>query len=146
MDRLIKKIFKKNGLTLVEVLVSVILTTLLMLYGTSFFIASWRLNSESTEYSTVLNDVVNNLECYKAKVFDTPVSVSTDYIVKNKTFRNKYTVTYTLTRSATEKLSLAGTNYYYVVISSANWSYGEGLSAANKISVKTAVARRWPNV
>lgn len=146
MDRFIKKVFKYNGLTLVEVLVSVIITTLLMLYGTSFFIASWRLSAESEEYSTVLNDVVSNLESYRAKAFDSPVSLTTDYIVKNRTFRNKYNVTYTLSRSNTEKLSHLGTNYYYVVISSAEWSYGQGMSSANKISVKTAVAVKWEHL
>ncbi len=150
-----KKLFNNSiGLTLAEVLISVVLTTLLMLYGTSFFIASWRLSSESNEYSTVLDDLVANLECYKAKAFDTPVSISTDYVVKNKTFRNKYSVSYTLSRngkSGNEKFVDAGITYYYVVTSSTTLNYGKDadgkeLSAPNEIQIKTAVAKKWPKL
>ena len=55
-----------KGLTLVEVLVSVVITILVMVYGVNLFIASWKLSVESAEYNTVLQYVSNQIEALEA--------------------------------------------------------------------------------
>jgi hypothetical protein len=59
--------YNKNvkGLTLVEVLVSVVITILVMLYGMTLFISAWRLEVDSEEYNKVLEYVSNTIEYYK---------------------------------------------------------------------------------
>ncbi len=57
---MIKILKERSALTLVEVLVAVVLTAIVMLHGTVFFIATWRLNAESKDYNMVANDVVAN--------------------------------------------------------------------------------------
>lgn len=59
--------YNKNikGLTLVEVLVSVVITILVMLYGMTLFISAWRLEVDSEEYNKVLQYVSNTIETYK---------------------------------------------------------------------------------
>lgn len=128
------------GLTLVEVLASVIITTLLMLYGTSFFIAAWRLSAESDEYSMILNDVVSNLESYKSKSYNSAVTGAGVYVVQQKVLRNQYTVNYTLSKSADV------TNNFIYVTSKAEWSYGQGEESINRISIKSAIAPRWNKI
>lgn len=54
-----------KGLTLVEVLVSVVITILVMLYGMTLFISAWRLEVDSEEYEKVLQYVNNTIEGYK---------------------------------------------------------------------------------
>lgn len=54
-----------KGLTLVEVLVSVVITILVMLYGMTLFISAWRLEVDSEEYEKVLQYVNNTIESYK---------------------------------------------------------------------------------
>ena len=51
-----------KGLTLVEILVSIVITILVMTYGLNLFIASWRLGSDSEDYDMVLHYVMNEVE------------------------------------------------------------------------------------
>ena len=53
---------KIKGLTLVEVLASIVITVLVMTYGINLFVASWRLSVESAEYDYVLNYISNRIE------------------------------------------------------------------------------------
>ncbi len=54
-----------KGLTLVEILVSVVITILVMVYGLNLFIASWKLSVESAEYNFVLQYLSNQIENLK---------------------------------------------------------------------------------
>ena len=54
-----------KGLTLVEVLVSVVITIIVMIYGMTLFISAWRLEVDSEEYSKVLQYISNTIEGYK---------------------------------------------------------------------------------
>lgn len=60
--------YHKNieGLTLVEVLVSVVITILVMLYGMTLFISAWRLEVDSEEYNKVIQYITNVIEKYKS--------------------------------------------------------------------------------
>lgn len=128
----IKKNFSGNiGLTLIEVLIAVTITAMVMLYTTSFFIAAWRLSSESEEYSQILNDVVSNLESYKAS------PVSTSYVVANKTLRKKHSVRYTISEVASP------IPYVSYITSEAKWYYQDDGVTYRKISIKSASYEGW---
>lgn len=130
----------KKALTIIEVLVAVILTAIVMLHGTIFFIATWRLNAESKDYNTVLNNVVLNLENYIAKPYNSAVTIAeSEYMIKTEKLRDKYDVTYTLTKS-TGNFTYGG---FYYMISSARWRYGGDANSDNKINIKTVCAQRW---
>jgi len=127
---------KRKGLTLVEVLVSAVLTSMVVLYATSFFVAAFRLSTEEKEYSSILEDVANNLESYKFKGYDS--EVGTAYVTKTKTIRDgKYTVEYDLLRVSTP---IPKSEY---IISKASWKYGGSDESAHKISIKTAICGKW---
>lgn len=136
------KFIKNNcALTLVEVLVAVILTAIVMLHGTTFFIATWRLSAESKEYNMVLNDVALNLENYIARPYNNTTSITDDqYRIKTKLLRNKYTVTYNLKKIINPYFNTFG---FYYVVSSAKWRYGGDTDSEIRISIKTACAPRW---
>ena len=95
---MIKILKNESALTIIEVLVAVILTAIVMLHGTVFFIATWRLNAESKDYNLVLNDVVANLEKCISRSRNANVS-NDDYVIKTRKLRNKYDVTYTLVKT-----------------------------------------------
>ena len=138
---------KESALTIIEVLVAIILTAIVMLHGTLFFMASWRLSAESKEYSMILDDVIANLEnCVSiASSNYTPYpsdntkgsAPDTEYIVKTgdrKLRNNQYTVTYLL-----EKQKMNYHQFFYVT-SSARWRYDNAASSDsdNVINIKTA--------
>lgn len=135
--------FIKNNfaLTLIEVLVAVILTAIVMLHGTVFFIATWRLSAESKEYNMILNDVAGNLEYYISRPYNNDVNIPNSlYKTKSKLLRGEYTVTYNLVKDTTTFNSCGS----YYVISSARWVYGSGdEKSSNRISIKTACAKEW---
>ena len=66
---------KKNnkGLTLIEILVSSVITVIVIMYGATFFISSWRLEVDSEEYNKVLQYAANIIE--EAKLVPTKVIV-----------------------------------------------------------------------
>lgn len=128
------------ALTIIEVLVATILTSIVMLYGTTFFIATWRLSTESKEYSMILNDVASNLEKYTSRKFDTSTTISsTTYVVYSRTLRDKYDVKYSLIKD-TAPYNKYGFCY---VISDAKWRYGGDENSNIRISIKTAIAPKW---
>ena len=130
----------KKALTLVEVLVAVILTAIVMLHGTTFFMATWRLSAESKEYSMILNDVTANLENYIARPYNNNVVIQdSEYKVKSKQLRGQYDVTYTIVKDTTNFVSCGS----YYVISSAKWRYGGDEKSNNRISIKTVCAKEW---
>ena len=55
-----------KGLTLVEILVSIVIVGLALTYGINLFIASWRLESDSADYHMALNYVANVVEHARA--------------------------------------------------------------------------------
>ncbi|MBR3628425.1 MAG: prepilin-type N-terminal cleavage/methylation domain-containing protein [Elusimicrobia bacterium] len=130
----------EKALTLIEVLVAVILTAIVMLHGTIFFIATWRLNAESKEYSLILNDVVGNLENYIERQYNDDVNITSDqYMIKDRLLRNKYNVTYSIVKNT---VTYEHFGFYYV-ISSARWRYGGDERSDNKINIKTVCAKEW---
>ena len=132
------KILKEeSALTIIEVLVAIILTAIVMLHGTLFFMASWRLSAESKDYSMILDDVIANLERCVARATDTTSVSDADFVVKNgqRTLRNgKYSVRYTITKQ------LMNYHQFYYVTSSARWRYDNAASgdSDNVINIKTA--------
>ena len=141
------KILKKeSALTIIEVLVAIILTAIVMLHGTLFFMASWRLSAESKDYSMILDDVIANLENCVARATDSETVVPDEYVVKtnDRYLRNgQYKVRYKL-----EKKRMDYHQFYYVT-SSARWRYDSGASddSDNVINIKTAYyCRRDSNV
>lgn len=129
-----------SALTIVEVLVAIILTAIVMLHGTVFFVTTWRLSSESKEYNMILNDVVANLEKCNSRKFDLTAVMSDSYVVRNKKLRDKYDVRYTMIKDISP-YALYG---FYYIVSSARWRYGGDAKSDNIISIKTACAERWP--
>jgi hypothetical protein len=133
-NNIVKTLIKEeSALTIVEVLVAVILTSIVMLHGTLFFMTSWRLSEESKDYSMVLNDVVANLEnC----VSMAPSSSSSDErLVKERKLRNgQVTVSYRLDKSMIDY------NQICFVTSSARWRYDTTATNAsdNIINIRTA--------
>lgn len=140
---MIKILKERSALTLVEVLVAVVLTAIVMLHGTVFFIATWRLNAESKDYNMVANDVVANLEKCVAmgvnpggsgkgnKVF----ANANEYVIRNRTIRGLYTVTYSL-----EKTNVMYYQGFVYLISSARWRYNSAATNESDtiINIKTA--------
>lgn len=64
-------VYKNNkGLTLIEILVSCVITVIVIMYGATFFISSWRLEVDSEEYNKVLQYAANIIE--EAKYVPTP--------------------------------------------------------------------------
>lgn len=134
--------FIKNvrALTIIEVLIAVILSALVMLHGLVFFVATWRLSTESKDYNMILEDVIGNLENYLSEEFsESTIIPESSYKVKTKVLRNKYTVTYTLEKDKTHY----NTCGFYYVTSSARWRYGGNSDSDTKISIKTACAPNW---
>lgn len=144
---MIKNLKKESALTIVEVLVAIILTAIVMLHGTLFFMASWRLSAESKDYNTILNDVIANLEncvsiasnSYTAYADDSEKGLApeTEYIIKTndrKLRNNKFKVTYTL-----EKQRMKYHQFFFVT-SSARWRYDNAAdqNSDNIINLKSA--------
>lgn len=141
-----------SALTIVEVLVAIILTAIVMLHGTMFFISTWRLSAESKEYNMILNDVITNLENYSMKAYSTSVNISssTDYYIYRRILRGKtvdekkddvpYYVRYELKKDTAPVTNGGG---FYYIISSAKWRYGGDYKSDIVISIKTARAPRW---
>ena len=141
---MIKLLKDRNALTIIEVLVAIILTAIVMLHGTIFFITTWRLSAESKEYNLILNNVIDNLENYIAKTYSTAaINPTNDYYIKTKTkaLRGLYDVTYTLRKDNAALFDSQGGFYY--LISEATWRYGGDEKSNFKISIKTACARKW---
>ncbi|MCR4662594.1 MAG: prepilin-type N-terminal cleavage/methylation domain-containing protein [Endomicrobiaceae bacterium] len=137
---MIKYLNNIKALTLIEVLVAIILTAIVMLHGTIFFIATWRLSTESKEYNMILNDVIDNLENYISKTYNNSTTIpDNQYVFKTKILRKKYTVTYTLTKDITNFNSCG----FYYLTSSARWRYGGDQNSDIRISIKTACAEGW---
>lgn len=135
------------ALTIVEVLVAIILTAIVMIHGTIFFIATWRLNTESKEYNMILNDVVANLENYISKPYNKNAVATSDYLIKtgDRKLRNNdnYVVTYTLTKDSTFYDDYG----FFYITSSAEWKCGSGDYMSNTvINIKTACTNNanWP--
>ncbi len=145
MNTMVKKIMRKfiknvQALTIIEVLVAIILTAIVMLHSTIFFMATWRLSTESKDYNMILNDVVGNLENFLAKEYNNSVTIpNSSYKIKTKTLRNKYVVTYSLTKDTTTY----NTCGFYYLISGARWRYGGDSDSDIKINIKTACTKEW---
>lgn len=139
---MIKFLKEESALTIVEVLVAVILTAIVMLHGTVFFIATWRLNAESKDYNLVASDVVANLEKCLALAKNSNTATNDEFVTINPTdntrtrvLRGKYTVTYSL-----KKDSFVNYEGYIQVISSARWRYNSSATSDsdNIINIKSA--------
>ena len=132
MKKILNNLKNDSALTIVEVLVAVILTAIVMLHGTSFFGATWRLSVESKEYNMVLSDVVSNLEKCSSIASDTIPTPAGEYVVTKRILRNKYTVTYEL-----EKQSMYPFGYFFLT-SKARWRYGGDVHSSRVINIRSA--------
>lgn len=142
MVQYFKNLYKTNlGLTIVEVLVSVVITSLVMVYGMSFFMAAWRMEAESSSYSRILGNVTKIMEEKRSKYyFVTPasgtVNISSEALPSGKVVMYSYTF---LRHNITN--SMEG-----VVL--AEWPWTSSATAAekaswNRIAIKTHFAQEW---
>lgn len=134
---MIKFLKEESALTIIEVLVAVVLTAIVMLHGTVFFIATWRLNAESKDYNLVASDVVANLEKCLALARNSETAVNDEFVTinpadnkKTRLLRGKYLVTYSLT-----KKSFSQYEGYIQVTSSARWRYNSSATSASDIII-----------
>jgi hypothetical protein len=141
-NKMIKFLKEESALTIIEVLVAVVLTAIVMLHGTVFFIATWRLNAESKDYNLVASDVVANLERCISLARNSTAVTNDEFVTINPTngtrtrvLRGRYTVTYSLA-----KTSLVQYEGYIQVISSARWRYNASATSASDtiINIKSA--------
>ena len=138
-----------NALTIIEILVAIVLTAIVMLHGTGFFIATWRLSAESKDYNAVLNDLASNLEQSVSIGRNDTIpndgvfhDIDIDRVITQRTLRNNKMVTYHLAKRNMEN----SFGRSFQVISNATWQYedeADNSNATNRICLLTAYV---PNV
>ena len=142
MKKILNNLKNDSALTIVEVLVAVILTAIVMLHGTGFFIVTWRLSAESREYNLILNDAILNLErcqsaattAVKADGFSAPDS---EYVILSRNIRGN-TVTYSLRKTNMGFVGGHIVDGYWFLTSMAEWRYAGDKHSSRRINIRTA--------
>jgi len=137
-----KSFYKINsGLTLIEVLVSVIITAIVMVYGMSFFMAAWRMEVESSSYDRILGNAVKIMEDKRSNAYFISPSSGT-VTISSESLPSGKVVMYTyMFKRHTVTNSMEG-----VVL--AEWPWSSSATSAekaswNRIAVKTHFAEEW---
>ncbi|MEA5000753.1 MAG: prepilin-type N-terminal cleavage/methylation domain-containing protein [Endomicrobiaceae bacterium] len=137
-----KNFYRKNsGLTLIEVLVSVIITSIVMVYGMSFFMAAWRIEAESSSYDRILGNAIKIMEDKRSDPYFTSPSSGTVTISSESLPSGKVVMyTYTFKRHAVTS-SMEG-----IVL--AEWPWSSSATSAekaswNRVAIKTHFAQEW---
>ncbi len=162
------KFKKSKGTTIVEVLVSVIIIGVVSMYGLSFFSSSYRFATDSEEYNSILQGLINRIEIAKASVYQTDnTGFEERYKKRNKhdypsgingsnaanfgfkkeeQLRTGCTVVYSYTayENAYPNTGAITERFYgsTKMVFKAEWPKGSGFK--NKIEVVTYVANIWP--
>ncbi|MDD4166943.1 MAG: prepilin-type N-terminal cleavage/methylation domain-containing protein [Endomicrobiaceae bacterium] len=133
-------VYKETGLTLIEILVSIVITVMVMVYGLGFFTAAWKFQTEAIDYNIVLNKVQTMVEEMKYKIHEaSPVIAATElYYVQTPSSK-----TVEITRTVGIDATLGGTSYCHQVDVLATWPLKNpdgtelGVNNRHKISMKT---------
>ncbi|MDD3053390.1 MAG: prepilin-type N-terminal cleavage/methylation domain-containing protein [Endomicrobiia bacterium] len=142
MGQFFKNFYKINlGLTLIEVLVSVVITSMVMVYGMSFFMAAWRMEVESSNYSRILGNVAKIIEDNRSEYYSIvppsgTVTISSEALPSGKVVMYSYTFSRNIVTNSMQGVALA------------EWPWTSSASAAEKaswsrISIKTHFAEEW---
>lgn len=130
-----------SGLTLIEVLVSVIITAIVMVYGMSFFMAAWRMEVESSSYDRILGNTIKITEDRRSKAYSSLPSTGT-VTISSESLPSGKIVMYTYTfKKHTVTNSIEG-------VALAEWPWSSSATSAekaswNRIAIKTHFAEEW---
>lgn len=133
-------VYKKTGLTLIEILVSIVITVMVMVYGLGFFTAAWKFQTEAIDYNIVLNKVQTMVEEMKYKIHEASPVIDTTELYYVQTPSSK---TVEITRTVGIDATLGGTSYCHKVDVLATWPVKNpdgtelGVDNRHKISMKT---------
>lgn len=129
-----------RGLTLIEILVSIVITVMVMVYGLGFFVAAWKFQTQAMDYTIVLNKVESVIEEFRYNVHESSPVFAVSEVSYFVTSSSKIVE---LTKTVNRAPGLAATSYCYQVSILATWPVknpdgtGLGLDSRNKISIKT---------
>ncbi|MDD5021274.1 MAG: hypothetical protein PHR82_03935 [Endomicrobiaceae bacterium] len=134
--------YKEAGLTLLEILVSIVITIMVMVYGLGFFTAAWKYQTESIDYNIVLNKVQSMVEEMKYKIHqDSPVITANElYYVSTPSSK-----TVEIKRVVGIDTTLGGSSYCHQIDVLATWPLKNpdgtelGINNRHKISIKTHI-------
>ncbi len=129
-----------RGLTLIEILVSIVITVMVMVYGLGFFTAAWKFQTQAIEYNIILNRVESIIEEFRYNIHESSPVLTVSEVSYFITSSSKMVeVTKTVNRAP----SLDPSSYCYQVSVLTTWPVknpdgtGLGLDSRNKISIKT---------
>lgn len=132
--------YKEAGLTLVEILVSIVITVMVMVYGLGFFTAAWKFQTEAVDYNIVLNKVQSMVEEMKYKIHeDSPIITSSELYY----FQTPSSKTVEITRNVGIDVTLGADSYCHQIDVLATWPLKNpdgtdlGVNNRHKISIKT---------
>lgn len=127
-----RKLHKPSGFTLVEVVVSLLIFALVMLYLLPFFSYGHRhtVNSDETTYG--LQRAKDVLETCQTMPYD-DISVGTDLFVSSSTVND---VTFTATRTSSE--TVTAEQYYKTINVTVSWQHPS--QPARSVTLRTLVA------
>lgn len=135
------KVLKNDkGLSLMEIVVSMAVMMILMVYGFVFFDTAWKYRAEGEDYFWVLNTAAGNMDALRAKGYADAVGTG-DYILGNAVANAKsciqalpsYSVTYSLTKN-----DVAGANLKSVT--------SKAVFGSNTVDLRSNVYKRWWDV
>lgn len=132
--------YKEAGLTLVEILVSIVITVMVMVYGLGFFTAAWKYQTEAIDYNIVLNKVQTMVEEMKYKIHeDSPIIIASElYYVQTPSSK-----TVEIIRNIGIDTTLGAGSYCHQIDILATWPLKNpdgtdlGVNNRHKISIKT---------
>lgn len=136
-------VYKKTGLTLIEILVSIVITVMVMVYGLGFFTAAWKFQTEAIEYNIVLNKVETMVEEMKYKIHEASAVITTTelyYVLtpSSKTVEMRRTI-------GIDTTTLGAGSYCHQIDVLATWPLKNpdgtelGVNNRHKISMKTHI-------
>lgn len=135
-------VYRNRGLTLVEILVSITITIIVMVYGLGFFTAAWRFQTEAVSYGIVLNKAEAMIEEMKYKIYEDPHTLNSSdrYYVQIPSSK-----TVEITKIVTIEPVLGAYSFCHQINVLATWPVknpdGTDLNVnyRNKISLKTHI-------
>lgn len=132
--------YKESGLTLIEILVSIVITVMVMVYGLGFFTAAWKFQTEAIDYNIVLNKVQSMVEEMKYKIHEASPVITSSELFYVQTPSSK---TVEITRNVGIDTTLGAGSYCHQVDVLATWPLKNpdgtdlGVNNRHKISIKT---------
>jgi Tfp pilus assembly protein PilV len=133
-------VYKQSGLTLIEILVSIVITVMIMIYGLGFFMAAWKYQVESIDRNIILNKVQSMVEEMKYKVHEDSPIINTSELSWILTPSSK---TVEITRITAIDATLGAGSYCHQINVLATWPQKNPdgtvrpVNERRKISIKT---------